>query len=254
MQWQKIKDLFPLLAVLLVVLGIIRASFYYSGFGVNIMPYIDLSEATLLFANDLISIVLVLFSPFLFLLFLIVSTKEKNQWYHHFVDVIQSKHLAAFIVGFVVLISSLICYQLVQNYSYTSIVYPIGQVAAMAVFSLGISLTYLYRTKAELMQSNADKSVASNTAPKFFVTLILIFSFYYTLMSVGFEQGNIFEGHSRQVTCQLKDGQTVRTDSVLSFVGQTRGYLFFYHRTDSVAVVYPSQDIASLRIAKGKSW
>lgn len=62
--FEKLKPLLPYFNLLAIFLGIAKLILYYEAFGIHIVQYIDLSEALVLFFEDILLFIFFVFLPF----------------------------------------------------------------------------------------------------------------------------------------------------------------------------------------------
>ena len=77
---KNLVSLFPIFTILIIIIGLIRLNLYYSGFGINILHFIKISEVVVIVAMDLLTVLLSIIGT---TLIAIIPSFTKNDFTEH---------------------------------------------------------------------------------------------------------------------------------------------------------------------------
>ena len=211
---EKILQKLSLISIFILICGIVKLNIYYLLFEININEYIDLSEFTVLFIDDLLFYFLCFISPIIYLLFAYGVNYTKNKTGFEF---FHTKF------GFLIVIVFSI-YYLVKDFDDYS-----NNWISMKVNVIVVICSVIIIIK--------DFNINESKKTLYKIPFLLIFTFSIIDPIVDVEQlknGKL----NKEIEITFNDNLKVRTNYPLSFIGRTKSFIFLYDIRANSTLVY----------------
>ncbi|UPL50555.1 hypothetical protein [Hymenobacter sublimis] len=240
--WDSFKNNIAIFSTLLLVLGLVRITAYYSYYNIDIISYIDLSEALTLSASEFIRTGITMGASFVF------------NWYSTTDKEIQLNH-----IDHQVSIQTNFKERLIRHFKLTSvsnfifvpllIIYVIAEikgsqdVKTFRLYFFGL----FWAINSRLIFSEIDlkyyKRYGSEISVTFYNSMI-IGSLVFVLTYIGARSRAIDNRiDPKQYASMLFNDKVVRTTDDLIYVGKTKENIFLYSKKIDGYYVYPSSEV-----------
>lgn len=237
-----IMEFLPIIGSFLIFLGMIRLTYYYSSFGINIINFLNLTEIITSFFDVIIKFAFQFVFATIFAL--IVYTKkeleERNSTYHEILKESSFvRRLFRYLIHFRIILN-IVFYVIVPFLVFLIIDYSfeihVFEEVLLLIFVSG-SLLIL---RAEIEHKYGEDTSKSEFSP--FVT-ISIFGVFLVILVMLHTHQDVQEviNHHRTigVSIELDDGITLISDSTNFYIGKTENFVFFYYKTQNRTEVIP---------------
>lgn len=271
---EKLAKNIPLLSGILIFVGFLHYSFYYSFFGIDISGYLTTGELLLSFLRLTIPILIIAAVLSLHLIGALISIVTKKQSdsisdysgnavnifflkeLKLFISSIKSKDFKKFgtylavLLDLVVLIMSLFCALLFIGY-FVFIIYQIGTEKVIYINSktsivYGIIWFFTLYSTLEILEKQYG-----NHLHKFILAFSLIGLFLSNIYNKQ-KAINTLNGKPENEMVLYTKTDTIRTDSNLVFIGKTDKYIFLRNISEKENDIYSLNDISKFTIKKVK--
>jgi hypothetical protein len=227
--WNKLMDLdfdltsvTPTLTIGLVLLGAFNVYYYYSRFGIDVVPFLEPTEVVFSFVTLLpltFFVLLYLFLGIAIVHVLRIFGFHNRPFYIHL-------SIGMFIGGLGLLILAyLFNADIFGNY-------------------FGIMLLYLFFFTRLIVFDSLGKL---RKFPK--VALVCAMMIIYLVLQSNWKSSQIVEHKNHQAEVLMKlPNLTIRTNDSLFYIGSTKAYTFFWNAASKKSLVYPLSVIESMEI------
>ncbi|MEZ5015924.1 MAG: hypothetical protein R2800_02655 [Flavipsychrobacter sp.] len=273
----QLKELLPILSVILVFLGYWNLDSYYDHFDIDIYNYVTATELLLSFlpiikyiiiSVSLISVFVVilsslikskkgkksvkptaniLFTPLLLRRLYKIRKKRKSSLFTITINTYKCL-LNLFVIVVPVFLTFLIC-DVLEN-EIISILFD-KWTKYFFVFLIATTITYYSLIFNDTIFSRINLDLRDYTilflSLNVILAVIIITSVINTLQSK-----RVYYNNNLKTTSILIDNKTITTDSNLVYIGQTQNYIFLRKLKEEVNVIYKMSDIDKLEI-EGKT-
>lgn len=235
MNLDRIVNLLPLGAVLLIALGVLKTSVYYNYFGVDIMSYLTTSEVLTLFLNDYVSILILISLGFVHFIMSNEFVRKIEltvgiEFFENFLRRNKWKYFTVFLLSSIVII--ILITISVINLS-DGIIYLVAFLSIQTIFFL-------------FVKKKGEEFIALEQLVIFLVSGVIIG--IIPLMSLkDIQQININGG--KQITLFLKD-EIISTNCHNTYLGKAGEYYFFHSPCRNNTTVVNSKDVERIEIKK----
>lgn len=237
----RIKDNWPLITVLIILLGYLNTYSLYYWFGIPIHNYLDTSEIIFSFSDilpeiaSIIIMVAVLFGIEPILYYKVPSTSEIKSGHDPLKKLITVMLLA---FGFIVLITLyaaiLTIYQLLTNF----ILISVAVLIILLYSSIALYLSY-YRLKKYNKPFSFNKLFNSIIIFTIIVfTMVLAFRNYHRYLL-------IIDGKPK---LELVIDRSFGSNETNFYIGSTKNYIFFFDSIGQKVEIYPQTEVKFMQI------
>ncbi|MBQ4818888.1 hypothetical protein [Aquimarina sp. MMG016] len=217
--FENIKKLFPFITLWILLLSACKELIYYNGFGIMILHYMELSELTYLFLDDIM-----IWAFFLILLISFSLTnnidKKLSIQNHPF------NRFYTYVFIFTVL-SIFVVTDILEDYVENMNLYFI----AITILISSFLIYLLPRFK-------------NSYIGKFGVLVPMSFVLVYFVAK--FKQASLMDGSSDSKSIITFESNDVYSNSNSFYIGQTKGYLFFYDKEKEESTIYAKNKISKM--------
>lgn len=240
----KLKEYFPLISALLLILGTVRIIVFYSFFGIDITTYIDLSEIFTLSLSFFISSAIFLILTILIVLIMAsYDLKGNNTLSVDYTDMslLNSPRrnmiaIAYYILTFSVIIASGVLF--VYGPSRQRITYDFALVAIPMALLVPPLLPSWHNAIARKYKNLFEKELESKFI--FIFTVLVLMAMLSTLYTRTTARKVLYSEDLVQMTYNNK---IIKTDSTYKYIGKTKNYIFFYNTTTKAADTYSASEV-----------
>jgi|JI6StandDraft_1071083.scaffolds.fasta_scaffold102035_2 hypothetical protein len=243
-----LKELIPIILLLIYIMGFARLNLYYKEFGINIEYYIGLNDIifhTLSFTVKIISVfminslIILIFSYLLtklyyFLLFKIIKKRKiSNKILEKFLDIKTNKILllTVSIIYIVLIILFMYCIKYEKN---TSFFYVYFYLNSIILFNIN-----------NIKNNTFDNRYRSST-----ITYIILFLISFSTASSYKHKEILSKSINSNIEFELKNSNINNKD--FNFIGETSEYLFLFHRKEGKSYIFNKSQIEIIKISKNK--
>ena len=241
---------FYLLYFIVLFLSIIKNYLYYIKFDIFILEYLSISESLFYFVNDLVPL-FAGFGAFIVVYFSINSIDSKDDPDSLFVkNLFQLKRFYdkmkpsyhTFLKWISIIIILLPIYFSMENYPFIFIlIFSCG--AAFCIYYVSMKASYFY------LISNKDYGTNKYLIPYIAGFYIIYFLSINQINAANSMYKNIVTYKvTYGTTCSTPD-TTYVSDSLCYYIGQTKGFVFFYNENQKITHVIPMEKVERLSIA-----
>lgn len=227
---EKISKFIPLISILILLSSVIRNYIFYQSFGISINEYINLTEFTLLFINDLSFYILTIPFFFMYLPFIYIRKFVREKYGAEHFNFERTKKLSEF-----VMLTSI----------FSSIMIFILD------FSLQVQLNLL-QTFITIFFSSLllwfDKDVEFSKKYSLIVAsfMLILFPILKAINDVDkIENKNFYNEVSF-----IYNNKEIHSNKEQIFLGKTNEYLFLYNSKTKYTEVFRNSDINNFKIKK----
>ncbi|WP_204346636.1 hypothetical protein [Psychroserpens algicola] len=228
MNLEKIKSVIPILSLLIIFSSAIKLITFYNKFHVNIIDYMNLSEFTFSFVDDIYSYAIAI--SFTFILYFIddfVNIKKKV-----LSDQEKKKKIKKFYVSFLIMSFAVISISnFLAIYFINWIVYFICILGVLVIFGVYVNFSTQY-----------------GTLTKYYLLIPTLF--FYAYGQAKFDQSLILERKIGKTYSIVIDDKKIVSDENFVFIGKTNDYTFFFDLIKNKATIYNNSDIKLRTISK----
>ncbi|MGH1388484.1 hypothetical protein [Kordia sp.] len=226
----KLGKLLPIGTLFLILCSSIRTIYYYQGFNISIVDYMELSEFIISFLDDIYLYLLIIFSPLIWQLLNDffsnndiatepAKLKSNRKLFFRNLTIVYFFALAAIVVSKIFFIN-----------------YYVYGVAFFVIILIYIFFVIFKGSKID----NLSKYLA--------VVPTLIF---LSFIDANFSKLRILEREKSNYNVKLAfDGSTIKTTNDLQFIGQCKNYVFFYNINNKISTAYKKDNISMLEISR----
>jgi hypothetical protein len=211
-----VPNLLKISLPLLIILEITKLTSYYYQFGLPIVEYLTFSDAGLLFLDEIITYLMFLIPTFYIA---VCNEKEADR-------AIPTVMIVFVILGAVSFLNENLIFE--STKIFTTIV-----VIAQLVVILSLRKRWV-NTSWGLMTL-------------FYAILLLATTGTGYLKANDVKNNNSYSG-----TRIIFDDSTVISDSTLYYIGRTSNYIFFFKKTEKIAVIYPASRVKEINFRSKK--
>jgi hypothetical protein len=232
--FQKFAVLIPVLTVVVLVLGMLKQTLYYSKFDIPIRHYLGLTELGILISNDLL---IILFVLVVILIATLRDFPEKEKNLANIKKPIKTSLSFAIYkyLMIAIFIWALSCILYFRNYD-TTIWMSSFVILALPAVIMSIDRKFYY--------------TYVNTPKKHLIficsTIVLFLIFVYTAGEITFVQQGKYTG-----TKIMTNDSTYISSKDSYYIGKTEKCVFFYNKKDRSTLIIPTETI---KLIKYKSW
>lgn len=221
------ENLIKISVPLIILLGIVQLTSYYYQFNVPIIEYLDLSEISTLFLNDLTTYLFFII-PIFFLIDINNST------------LVPSKIILT-IISFVLLI----VINIINEELYFDSLYYFSFFSLILFFIPILALIDIKRIKI-LRRIEITSTVLWIFSTYFFFVILFIISINGAANAKEVKNNYVFFG--TEITI---DTTIIKSDSSFYYIGKTRNYIFFYDAKTKTPIIYPGVRVSKI-VLRGK--
>lgn len=240
----KAIDIFPkavaILSSLLVFLGIIASVVYYRSFGINILEYITLGEALILFLSKFSSLsISAIFGVFLSKIFLESPLEKVNKDYKGSTQskVITNKQKILTVLMITPL--SILCI-----YGFSPFV--LWSLVLSVILRFGVLAYILKRLSLFIKQRGYDFMIFEYIqAAGLSIVLLAGIS-----MSEAFMVYNGYKNETTTLYCSNEE--ILQTNDNILYIGRSQLYYFLYNKSAKTAIVLKAENIEKMELRKNK--
>lgn len=211
---------FSIISIVISICAIIRTNIYYSLFDIDISSFIDLSEFTSLFINEIFIFVLFLVIPFLYVVYAKIYSRiqqESRQNYNFGIRVCFI--LIAFVFGCKIIdLSS----DFVLNY------YEI--VCCFVIIITGVLILF--------------NTFDGHKSQKKIWVISSLFLFINSIINPWVDAQHLKANENKyMIEIIFSDGKKLVTDNNLLFLGRTKSFIFLYSKNEHKSMIYNNDNI-----------
>ena len=227
---EQISKSIPFIATLILISSVIKNSFFYSNFGINISEFIDLSEFPLLFINDLPFYLIFLISLLSYLPFIYLRTYFRNKYGSEHFTFSKTKKFAE------LMIPSLILLIFITVFFKYPLEIKLTLIQSFVVSIISLILLYV------------DGSIEFSKKYIFWscISCMLLFSG----MSAFSEISEIESGKIKKCVLFDFNGINVETNNKIVFLGKTKNFVFIYDISKKETQIFDFNQIKNFSIKK----
>lgn len=229
MNLEKLKNLIPFLSLLVILSNAIKLITYYRSFGISIIDYMEWSEFTFSFLEDIYGYIIMLSGIMVFQVIddlfgktIKPAQSSKPISKRHFYRKLIYSFL--FIYG----ASSLACYWF-MNW----IVYYITLIAMIFIY---------------IIFSDRSKRIDSLTKYYLLIPTLILFSYFNAKRELSMIKEKV---SAHQVVLQINNDK-ISTNKEIHYLGRTKNYTFFYNSTTKLSTIYPNKNIQSIDVSEDR--
>ncbi len=248
-----LRENLVVISVVLILLGYYDRYLFYQNWGIDIYPYIDVSEIIFTFSNVLAAAVLYVV-PFLFMLMLspmMTASFIKNEEKSSTVNIKErvQKRIARLMLvsGF-----SSLAFILVTIFLGLLTIYKTTSELNIIIFYLSVFFTLvafcLFWDAARIVKNmKANRKV--NHINFHFISLAAATCFLlYITTKNRIAYSNIMDGNPKNSISFSYESITIKSSNARPYIGSTKGYIFLYDTTAKIVEIYPERDAKFLSI------
>lgn len=228
----------------LVFLGCLKLIVFYKSFDIKIVEYLDSSEVLISFLDSVIFYFSIFVFPILLLLSFFGNTigkvnaesfnKSLNlKFYLRLLNDFKEYYIA-FILGLINIIIFLFVGKMNE-----------AKIALFVIFP-GIYIVFFIVRELRIAYKKQYNYSIPATYVNIFIILFMMTSFILrdTLNDVHkIKQQFKYFGSEVQF-----DNEKIKSDSIITYIGQTRNYIFFYNLKINTSIIYPKTRIVSIKL------
>lgn len=233
----------------LISIGSLKLIVFYKSFNIRIVEYIDFTEVLISFFDSVIFYTSVFILPMLlFWGFWGKSVGKANaetferEVQFNFYQRIKNdfkRNKFGFIFGIIILGSTIFLIfwgKWDENTIASFIMFP------------GLYISYfIIRELQFAYKQQYDYSIP----PTYFNTFLLLYLMTSYIMSDTLKEATeIKHGYKFYGTEIQFDNETIKSDSIVTYVGQTRNYIFFYDLHNKESIIYPKNKLIKIKLTK----
>ncbi len=237
--FEKLKPLLPYINVLALGLGITKLVLFYREFGINIVQYIDFSEALILFLEDILWFILAIFIPFIISMLLFghkmaefytsinkVIVEQPNYWKRLWTF---SKYNAGFIIPIIIGF-------------FTGI--------NLGLLILVVTVTYfLLEIKFTLSKRYGIDFDSTYHNLIYWIALVMYFGFGRLQNQISQVRNTNMYEHSK---LYMNEGEPILIDRTTIYLGKSKDYFYLYDKKRESAVIIPSSEVSRVDLRNTK--
>lgn len=230
MSLEKLKNLIPFLSLLVVFSSAVKLITYYKAFGINIVDYMELSEFTFSFLDDLYSYIIMLGG---FMVWTVIDDiiYPNNRPIENEETLDKRRKLYRDLASALFLIYGLST--LASIWFINWIVYRVSALLIIIVY---------------VIYSNHSQKTDKLSKYYLLIPTLLVFGYFNAKSEV-----NIIKETGKSLNVILIfDNKTVKTDTGNYYLGKTKNYTFFYNAKLKKSTIYSNNKISSIEITKYK--
>lgn len=230
-------QIFSVFSVIILCLGYLSLSIYYSNYGIDIWHFIGVSEIVLLSLKFIFDGIYFLFIQFLLVTYAITDIIDCNKEGKSIFDWLKRKYV---IRNAIILFILFIVSGLIVKY------YPSGWDMLFRNIEIQILLYFLSFIFIPFLFAKIELKFE-----EIFIRIALIFLFQmFCVMIILPANENSFLTQSPQVSKAdflIKDSFLISTPDSIKFIGNTSNYYFFYNSKKKTTTIYPSSSISKIQ-------
>jgi hypothetical protein len=230
----------PLITGFLIFSGVTKAMLYYKAFNIDILPYLDFSEALLLFLDELLFLAIITCSE------IFIAAQA---------DHAVNKKLTSIRAGRLIKNSltrrGIFYLLLILLNAWIFIVYPYQYAIRLSLCIIVLILIINFSIKKMHVYERAYR-FKEKKYPKPLYTIGPVVLIFFTLL-------NIITGYTKAIdiiylkkwrhfaVAFLEDDKKVQSSDCLLFVGRTNNYVFFYNVNTETSTIIPTEEIKEFK-------
>ena len=237
MNLDRIAKLLPLGAVILIGLGVLKASVYYNYFGVDIMSYLSTSEVLTLFLNDYESIIVLFIIGFIHfdLSEKTIDFTEKVTGLQIFEWILKKGKWIFFLVSLFLTVLLIIR---IQNQSL-----PLKN-GWIYFFCFNLSNVFHFLLINRNMRQEMHYS--KRLAHFFQITSLTLIVPLFALKDIRVIEHN----QGKKINLTLKNSTIIKSTKHFKYIGKASENYFFYNPKDKMTTIIKSENVEQIEIKK----
>lgn len=220
----------PLFSLTIVVCSILKSSIYYSFFGVSINEYMEITEYTIQFIDDLLvysifCLLILIFYPITYLRNL-AKSKYPKEIYNNFK---LSNSLSLIIIVFSIIS---IAYNLI----------PPIKISNLEIIKINVILLVSFSITLITFKLNLNKNV--------YIFSIIIFLVLYSIIDSLIDRKRLLEKGNNVTYSFTYKNKNIISDKNNLIIGRLKNYTFLYNKISKQTFIYENSKIEDFKIQK----
>lgn len=228
--FSRLKEYIPIIAPIIIALGIIKQIFYYHAFNIPILNFLEVGEVLILFMSDVLLLLLFIVPSMIIFLIADFQVTKQTTFFgksQTMLDLLFKFFMLLGIVSFV--------YSIIMMIIYRNDYFEKTRFGLILVFS--ILLMYVYRLSLHAANETGKKILLASVVFGFIV--------YQVLVNTNKEARRAYNGRYIGTIIKTKDTVYI-SDSTTFYVGKTKEYSFLYNKKKNSAIIIPNGEIEKM--------
>lgn len=239
--FQILKRLFPYLNFVAIGLSVTKIIIFYKAFGIDIMQYVDISEALGLYFGDIFYFIAFVFLIILSSLFFLHEVGDENSRFSD--KVMEQKKFDKRLLTYL-------------QYNWMKIAMNIYLAYLLSPLFILLTIILYLLSEARFKLQNRYNVDLHSTYHNIILwgTIYIWFTFSMLHKEIVTVRNGKYQGTS--VTIELPEGgsQNIVSDSSSLFLGRTKTHLYFYDKKKETALIIPSDKVLRVELKNKYRW
>lgn len=225
--FSRLKEYIPIVAPIIIALGIIKQMFYYHAFNIPILNFLEVGEVLILFMFDALLLLLFIVPPMIMFLVADFQVTKQTTFFGERQTMLDLLFKFFLLLGGLLFVYSAIMMIIYWNDYFEKTLFGL-------VLVLSILLMYVYRLSLHAVNETGKKILLT--------TVVFVFIVYQVLVNTNTEARRAYNGRYIGTVIKTKD-TTYISDSTMFYVGKTKEYYFIYNKKKNNAIIIPDGEI-----------